>query len=452
MSTIFIILVLVFYLLPSVIATTRKVQHDSAIILINVIFGWTILGWIAALIWAIVEQPRGDMQPPKIHGRRETWLGYSEPRAPETPERVTVHSDGASYSLESRYMVRLNQITPSVILTLLALFFTACSSIEIRKPSNDQQFLLSPNNLVVNHRGCGEVRQSTFRAWLNRGEPNEQEITQAFSYANDTWVSITIPLPLGWNNFTAYADADTGLFCFERRWDNQKMGVMQQFPRPLKIMPLGDSITRGCCPKGRNCDIGYRYLLITKLVKDGYNVDIVGSQQHPSLDPSLKCTPKDFDRDHEGYYGETTQGLMQIVTTDFLKQHSPDIVLLHIGTNDLKEAASRDIDGFVENVRTILERIFIYSFTSSNRGITVVFVALIINQKPSNPLVSEYNEKLRDMVREQGYHTIVVNMETGAGLDYQADIMDDHLHPNASGYTKMADLWYRTLVSFLGPP
>jgi hypothetical protein len=48
---------LFFYLLPSVIATTRKVRHDGAIVLVNVVFGWTILGWIAALIWAIVEHP-----------------------------------------------------------------------------------------------------------------------------------------------------------------------------------------------------------------------------------------------------------------------------------------------------------------------------------------------------------------------------------------------------------
>jgi|RhiMethySRZTD1v2_1073278.scaffolds.fasta_scaffold1016985_1 Superinfection immunity protein len=45
------------YLLPSVIATTRKVDRDGAIILVNVVFGWTVLGWIAALIWAVVGKP-----------------------------------------------------------------------------------------------------------------------------------------------------------------------------------------------------------------------------------------------------------------------------------------------------------------------------------------------------------------------------------------------------------
>ena len=48
---------LVFYLLPSVISATRNTQHSGAIFAVNLLFGWTTLGWIAALIWAIVEQP-----------------------------------------------------------------------------------------------------------------------------------------------------------------------------------------------------------------------------------------------------------------------------------------------------------------------------------------------------------------------------------------------------------
>lgn len=52
-----LILVVIFYFLPSVIAGTRNANHQGAIFFINLLFGWTILGWIAALIWAIVEAP-----------------------------------------------------------------------------------------------------------------------------------------------------------------------------------------------------------------------------------------------------------------------------------------------------------------------------------------------------------------------------------------------------------
>ena len=45
-----------FYFLPSVSADVRNVQHAAAIALINLFFGWTVLGWLAALIWAVVEK------------------------------------------------------------------------------------------------------------------------------------------------------------------------------------------------------------------------------------------------------------------------------------------------------------------------------------------------------------------------------------------------------------
>lgn len=47
----------VFYLLPSIIAAIRNVRHGGWLFTINLFFGWTILGWIAVLIWAVAETP-----------------------------------------------------------------------------------------------------------------------------------------------------------------------------------------------------------------------------------------------------------------------------------------------------------------------------------------------------------------------------------------------------------
>jgi hypothetical protein len=57
LSVAILFLIVVFYLLPCVIASTRKTGHQGAIFFVNMIFGWTVLGWIAALIWAVVEKP-----------------------------------------------------------------------------------------------------------------------------------------------------------------------------------------------------------------------------------------------------------------------------------------------------------------------------------------------------------------------------------------------------------
>jgi T4 superinfection immunity protein len=43
------------YFLPYSIARIRRTEHGPAIFWVNVFFGWTVLGWIAALIWAVTE-------------------------------------------------------------------------------------------------------------------------------------------------------------------------------------------------------------------------------------------------------------------------------------------------------------------------------------------------------------------------------------------------------------
>jgi uncharacterized membrane protein YqaE (UPF0057 family) len=42
----------VLYFLPTVVAMFRGIKTPQGPILLNILLGWTILGWIAALIWA----------------------------------------------------------------------------------------------------------------------------------------------------------------------------------------------------------------------------------------------------------------------------------------------------------------------------------------------------------------------------------------------------------------
>ena len=50
----FIILIvfLVIYFIPWGVARSRKHKSESAILLLNIFLGWTLLGWLWALIWA----------------------------------------------------------------------------------------------------------------------------------------------------------------------------------------------------------------------------------------------------------------------------------------------------------------------------------------------------------------------------------------------------------------
>lgn len=43
------------YLIPSIIAGARKHKNTTAILAVNLLFGWTILGWGAALVWSLTN-------------------------------------------------------------------------------------------------------------------------------------------------------------------------------------------------------------------------------------------------------------------------------------------------------------------------------------------------------------------------------------------------------------
>src|SRR5690242_15182057 len=89
----------------------------------------------------------------------------------------------------------------------------------------------------------------------------------------------------------------------------------------FKIMPLGDSITYGV---GSSTKGGYRLPLWDALKARGFTIDFVGS---------VKTGPSGFDQQNEGLPGwEINQIAAKVV--NWLKTYRPNIILLHIGTND----------------------------------------------------------------------------------------------------------------------
>jgi uncharacterized membrane protein YqaE (UPF0057 family) len=69
---IFMVLIALFaYFLPTVVAEARGHQNSGVIFLINLLLGWTILGWIGALVWAATTvQPRPRKEARPLGGRR----------------------------------------------------------------------------------------------------------------------------------------------------------------------------------------------------------------------------------------------------------------------------------------------------------------------------------------------------------------------------------------------
>jgi lysophospholipase L1-like esterase len=112
--------------------------------------------------------------------------------------------------------------------------------------------------------------------------------------------------------------------------------------QPVKLMPLGDSITQG--DKSTNTN-GYRSTLYNSCATAGIPVDFVGSLQDGNFP----------DKDHEGHGGWTSAQILDSIG-NFLSTQNPQIVFLHIGTNDVatvdpSEIAS-NIESTVDLIRT----------------------------------------------------------------------------------------------------
>ena len=57
---------LAIYFMPTSIAMGRKHQNVGALFALNLLLGWTLLGWVAALVWAFVRGPGSTPSGPAL--------------------------------------------------------------------------------------------------------------------------------------------------------------------------------------------------------------------------------------------------------------------------------------------------------------------------------------------------------------------------------------------------
>ena len=217
----------------------------------------------------------------------------------------------------------------------------------------------------------------------------------------------------------------------------------------IEIMPLGDSITAGYI-SGLTQDYrtGYRQKLYLDLINSGYSVDFVGSLQDGSL-----AAPS-FDIDHEGHAGwhakGGTGGGIAPNIYSWLVANPSDVVLLHIGTNDISNG-----DQNATEIAEILDEIDRYE-ADYNKKITVVLARIIsrtdgvdANGDGLDDTTFNFNNAVEQMVNARisnGDKIIIVDQE--GALDYLND-MSDFIHPNQTGYDKMSVVWYNALIKFM---
>jgi lysophospholipase L1-like esterase len=222
----------------------------------------------------------------------------------------------------------------------------------------------------------------------------------------------------------------------------------------MKIMPLGNSITLGYQDPQPEYFNGYRKPLKQLLDQNGLKFDFVGSLSHGNFN----------DIEHEGHGGwhakhwhNNKKYSIADSIMKFLNQNPPDIVLLHIGTNDIGEYFmtspfnDNTIDTTVADISGLIDSIYLFDPEIQ------IIIAKIIDRidDPSTSEVNEYdttlafNTALANMVNNRilsGDNLKLVDMETT--LVYPDDLIDD-AHPNDGGYDKMAVTWFEGVMDIL---
>ncbi|KAI1389382.1 carbohydrate esterase family 3 protein [Hypoxylon trugodes] len=193
---------------------------------------------------------------------------------------------------------------------------------------------------------------------------------------------------------------------------------------PLRIMPLGASITFGHGSKDGN---GYRKDLRDMIVQNGNKVNMVGNNPNGTMK----------DNESEGWDGYRIEQV-HTKAKDSVPKYKPNLILINAGTNDCIQDYKMSSAG--NRMTDMINDLF-----DESPKATVILSTLIVNAREDIPeRIDEYNAQLRQVAsnfQEAGRSLVLVDMQgkNGPTLD---DLISDGIHPNDEGYEKMAQVWF----------
>lgn len=209
--------------------------------------------------------------------------------------------------------------------------------------------------------------------------------------------------------------------------------VVSAHAAAVKIMPLGDSITGspGC----------WRSILWNRLQSSGHtDIDFVGTLP-------LQGCGQVHDGDNEGHGGILATNLAsQGQLAGWLAATRPDIVMMHLGTNDVWSGRSNTE---ILNAFTTL----VTQMRASNPAMRIL-VAKIIPMNPATCAdcgrrVVSLNDAIPAWVAAQSTsRSPIAVVDQWSGFSTASDTYDG-VHPNGGGDQKIADRWYPALTSLL---
>ena len=220
---------------------------------------------------------------------------------------------------------------------------------------------------------------------------------------------------------------------------------------PVKIMPVGDSITEGKYTQG-----GYRKPLYQMLKDNGYSVTFVGKEDDgdPANDTGFSIGME--NPNHEGYgsarigmllNGGTTEKHTALPINTSLANNNPDVVLILLGTNDI--FGITPTDRMEQTMEKLLSTIF---EQNPNTAVVLASIPPISKIEARNADVNAYNAALPGMIaKEKALNHKIEFADIHSVFTEPADLSGDKVHPSEKGYNKMAALWYSILTGDPAP-
>lgn len=194
----------------------------------------------------------------------------------------------------------------------------------------------------------------------------------------------------------------------------------------LRIMTLGDSITRGYGTK-----TNYRAPLGVRARAVGADITFVGPYNDNMTTEASQ---------HAAYDGIKAIDIDARWITPWAQAHQPDMVLMHLGTNDLRGNIATNT--VINALSSIIDKL-----RAVNPKVTI-FVAQIIgstNITLQARIVALNNEIEKLVAAKQKSQSPVYLVDQHTGFDPAVDTFDG-LHPAVHGQVKMANKWLETMI------
>jgi len=205
-------------------------------------------------------------------------------------------------------------------------------------------------------------------------------------------------------------------------------------------MPVGDSITEGCCtaPMG-----GYRIELFHKALSNQKNITFVGTLTNGPGTVDSQTFPKS----HEGHGGWKISQIAGVIDKA-ITSSKPHIVLLKIGTNDINGNDN------IANAPTRLANLIDQICKDAPNALLVVSAIIPTTNDGTNNNVRAYNTAIKEKAEaaaKTGKHVVFVDnyQAFAANSNYKTALMADGLHPNTAGYVVLGDSFYSVISSYL---